>query len=126
MNGAALVENVHIFVVDCTDCIIYERSPFSFIPYSHKFHGPGVRYDISVSNYTGSILWIHCTFPFGLWNDLAKFKKILVNMLSANKCVIVDNGNTNTKFPTPDTSQDVVSEAFSGIRSRHKTVKTRI
>jgi len=55
--------------VDGTDCMIEEPVPFSPKWYSHKFHGPGVRYKIGAGVQTGWIVWVNGPFPCGEWSD---------------------------------------------------------
>lgn len=45
--------------VDGTDFRIQQPSVFSKIWYSHKFKGPGLRYEVAVSILTGDIVWLH-------------------------------------------------------------------
>ena len=49
--------------VDGTDCRIREPSPFNPKWYSHKFHGPGLRYEIGICIRTGHLVWVHGLFP---------------------------------------------------------------
>ena len=55
-----------IFIsVDDTACRIMEPAPFSPAWFSHKFHGPGLRYEVGISISSGYIVWINGPFP--LW-----------------------------------------------------------
>ena len=45
--------------VDGTDERICEPTPFGPKWYSHKFHGPGLRYEIGIGIETGYIVWAH-------------------------------------------------------------------
>ena len=45
--------------VDGTDFRIPQQSPFSSAWFSHKFNGPGLRYEVGVSIIGGSIVWIN-------------------------------------------------------------------
>lgn len=49
--------------VDGTDFRIYERHPFWSGWFSHKFKGPGVRYEVAVCIKTGDVVWINGPFP---------------------------------------------------------------
>ena len=55
--------------VDGTDFRIQEPSPFDPKWYSHKFRGPGLRYEIGVCIKTGWIVWVNGPFPAGAWPD---------------------------------------------------------
>ena len=55
--------------IDGTDCRIEEPSPFDEKWFSHKFKGPGVRYEIGIA-VNGNIVWVHGGFLCGEWTDL--------------------------------------------------------
>ena len=55
--------------VDGTDFHIYEPTPFNRKWYSHKFKGPGVRYEIRRCIQTGDIVWVNGPFPCGAYPD---------------------------------------------------------
>ena len=83
----------NLFVtVDGTDYRIQEPFPFSTTWYSHKFHGPGVRYEIGVSLSEGYIVWAHGPFPCGSFPDIRIFNLGLKNHLLPNEVVLCDKG----------------------------------
>jgi hypothetical protein len=43
--------------LDGTDCPIQEPQPFNKKYFSHKFHGPGLKYKIGVCITTGWVCW---------------------------------------------------------------------
>ena len=47
--------------------------PSEFDPkwWSHKFNGPGLRYEIAIFIRTGDIVWAHGGVPCGEWPDLS-------------------------------------------------------
>ena len=47
-----------------------EPSPFSPKWFSHKFRGPGIRYELALCIRTGDIVWAYGGFPCGEWPDL--------------------------------------------------------
>ena len=49
--------------------------------YSHKFKGPGLRYEVALSIQTGDIVWINGPFPAGAWPDINIFRHGLKWML---------------------------------------------
>jgi hypothetical protein len=49
--------------IDGTDFSIYEPAPFSTEWFSHKFKGPGVRYELAISIRGGNTVHIHGPFP---------------------------------------------------------------
>ena len=67
--------------VDGTDCRICEPSPFSSKWYSHKFNGPGLRYEVAVSISTGHLVWAYGPFPCGSHPDISIFKLRLAEKL---------------------------------------------
>ena len=83
--------------VDCVDMEILEVWPFrqsvSPIWFGHKFHGPGVRYEIALVILTGDVAWINGPFPCGQFNDLSIFRDLgLLSHLDKNERVEADNG----------------------------------
>lgn len=78
--------------VDGTDFPIYEPKPFSTKWYSHKFKGPGLRYEVCLSIQGGNIVHTNGPFPCGSWPDITVFRDQLINKLSRNEMVEADRG----------------------------------
>ena len=52
-------------------CPIQEPSPFSAKWYSHKFHGPGITYEVGLNIRRGVIVfWAYGGYPCGEYPDL--------------------------------------------------------
>lgn len=75
-------------------------SPFNPEWYSHKFWGPVLGYEVTVSKNTGDITWIHGPIPCGTWPDIKIFKSMLKAVLGYNKKVVADNGYKDCKCVT--------------------------
>jgi hypothetical protein len=90
-------------VVDGTDFEIFEPSPFLSIWKSHKFKGPGLRYEVATCIQTGDIVWINGPFPCGKYPDLTIFRLGLLHMLEDGEMVEADAGYRGepTKARTP-------------------------
>ena len=83
-NSRFSPHNIHHIVrmsVDGTDCRIREPSPFNPMWYSHKFSGPGLRYEVGVSIHEEGIVWINGPFPCGSWPDLKIARHCLIHAL---------------------------------------------
>ena len=78
--------------VDGTDFEIQEPYPFSPGWYSHKFKGPGLRYEVALAISTGDIVHINGPFPCGNYPDITIFRKKLKTMLRHGEMVEADNG----------------------------------
>ena len=78
--------------VDGTDFEIQEPSPFSPKWFSHKFKGPGVRYEVAICIQTGEPVWINGPFPCGSWNDLRIARSALVDALDPGEYYLADGG----------------------------------
>jgi hypothetical protein len=78
--------------VDGTDFKIVQLAPFSKKWYSHKFNGPGLRYEVGLCIQTGDIVWIHGPFPPGDWPDLSIFRHALLHHLGDGERVEADAG----------------------------------
>ena len=74
--------------VDGTDCRIYERYPFKCKWYSHKFKGPGLRYEVGMCMFRDEICWVTGPFPCGWFNDQSIFKGSLAKALRCGECFI--------------------------------------
>ena len=111
--------------IDGTDCPIQEPVPFSRIWYSHKFHGPGLRYEVGVCIQTGDICWINGSFKCGRWSDLIGiFRRDLRQLLLPGEMVECDGTYLGEpacrhKHVVCNPADDAAKKA---ARSRHETV----
>lgn len=114
--------------IDGIDCQIEEPIPFSRKWYSHKFSGPGVRYELGVSINTGDIVSLHGPFPCGAYPDISIFRLGLKRMLGPGEKVIADRGyRGDTKTCTPlDSRNQQHSIAMGRARARHETINGRL
>ena len=65
----------------------------SSIWFGHKFHGPGLRYEIALVIITGDVAWINGPFPCGQFNDLTIFRDMgLLLNLDKDERVEADDG----------------------------------
>lgn len=64
----------------------------------HKLKGPGVRYEISVSNETGRTIWANSPFLAGQSPDLKKLKFGLLKIIPENQKVIKYSGYVQSKL----------------------------
>jgi len=114
--------------VDGTDCPIQEPYPFDKKWYSHKFKGPGMRYEVAVAIQTGDIVWVYGPFKAGAWNDLKIFRHALRQRLAPGEMVEADKGYRGER--TVRTPRDFVSwtdkRAKDKARARHETVNNRL
>lgn len=76
--------------VDGTDFPIFEPKPFNPKWFSHKFKGPGLRYEIAFCIETGKIVWVHGPFPCGAYPDLKIFRMALKLALSDSERTVAD------------------------------------
>ena len=81
--------------IDGTDCRIEEPSPFDEKWYSHKFKGPGIRYEVGVA-INGNIVWVNGGYPCGQWNDLKIAQHTVLNLLDNGEKVRLQMGDTET------------------------------
>jgi DDE superfamily endonuclease len=116
--------------VDGTHCRICEpRATPSKEWYSHKFHKPGVVYEIGLAIFESKVVWTNGPFPAGQ-SDLAVFRKVggLKSIMPDGMKLIADNGyqgepiiSTPNEFDTP-----VVKSFKERARARHETFNKRI
>jgi hypothetical protein len=106
--------------LDGTDFPINEPVPFDKKWFSHKFHGPGVRYEIGLAIGTGDIVWASGGLPCGEWPDI-KIAKDAYTFFAQNELTLADNGyNDQRFFKNPTTHLDRT------ILARHETVNKRL
>lgn len=112
--------------MDGTDFRIYEPSPFDAKWYSHKFKGPGVRYEVGVCIATGHIVWIHGPFPCGSWPDLRIFRDSMQFALDDGELALADGGYRGCRScETPSGLNDFDQKMKADARARHETVNRR-
>ena len=111
--------------VDGTDFKICEPTPWSASYYCHKHNGPGLRYEIAISIYSGKFVWAHGPFPCGSHSDLVIFRSGLKKLLqNANEKAIADKGYRDSHCIIPGMSSN---ESFtSRIRARHESANGRL
>ena len=114
--------------VDGTDFEISEPSPFSPSWYSHKFKGPGVRYEVALSINGGDIVHTNGPFPCGSNPDITIFRRLLIYKLEEGEMVEADRGYrgepTKVRIPV-DYATEAEKREKSVVRSRHETVNAR-
>jgi DDE superfamily endonuclease len=117
--------------VDGTDFRIYEPKPFSPKWYSHKFHGPALRYEVAVNIQNGWIVHVNGPFPAGKWSDLKIARTKLTLMLEASQfddeMALADGGYQDGylyfETPTGENNEDQRMKAIA--RARHETINRR-
>lgn len=113
--------------LDGTDCHIFEPKPFSPVWFSHKFRGPGLRYEVGISVHMGRIVWVNGPFACGGYPDLKIFKANLLHRLGPTERILADNGYRHPKCLTPDIDMgDFEKEVHMRQRARHETVNKRL
>jgi hypothetical protein len=114
--------------VDGTDCEIWEPHPFSRLWYSHKFKGPGLRYEIAVCIQTGDIVWVNGPYKCGRWPDLKIFRDRLKGLLIPREQVEADKGyRGDDKVRHPNMARSYAElYAKKLARGRHETINCRL
>lgn len=95
--------------------------------FSHKFRGPGIRYEIGLCIASGRIVWTNGAVPCGAWPDLKLAKEGFTEMLLPGERAIADKGYRDANYfiyPHPDADIDVVRQ--KQIMARHETVNRRL
>lgn len=110
--------------MDGVDFKILEPTPFSTIWYSHKFRGPGIRYEIAINIRTGDIVWTHGGYPCGEYPDLKLAREAYTLLVNPGEMTIADKGYNDALYFIQKTPRNV--ETHSLIMSRHETVNKRM
>lgn len=118
--------------VDGTDFRIYNRPTFAENKryFSHKFKGPGLRYEVSLSIQRGDIVRIFGPFPCGDYPDINIFRMGLKKMLTFGKeRVEADEGYRDYEYVDGPQEHGGGGAAQiklkSRVRGRHETVNRR-
>ena len=111
--------------LDGTDFRINEPTPFDKKWYSHKFRGPGLRYEIGLCIRTGHIVWAHGGLPCGEWPDLRLARNAYVEFVKPGEFTMADKGYNDSQYFYP-TRDDVTSARQKEIMARHETVNRRL
>lgn len=98
------------------------REPTSFSPrwYSHKFNGPGVRYEIGLSIGNGDIVWASGGLPCGEWPDIEIAKDLYI-YYAKNEISLADKGYRFQNYFKQPTSQKQRT-----LLARHETLNGRL
>lgn len=109
--------------IDGTDFRIQQPAPYSTTWYSHKFEGPGVRYEVGVCIQTGDIVWVNGPFRCGSWPDLLIFKTYLQHRLEPHEFVEADGTYRHPKCRLPDAYvSEADKRAKDDARHRHEGI----
>jgi len=114
--------------LDGTDCRIQEPRPFDCAWYSHKFKGPGLRYEVAVSIHNGWIVWVNGPFACGSFPDLRIARGGIQRRMDHGEKYIADGGyRDGGRFGlTPTGYNNYQEQLFAMIRARHETINSRI
>lgn len=127
------IQNDCLVSVDGTDCHVLRQKGEPKSWNSHKFKGPGVRYEIAICILTGDIVWVMGPFPCGDWPDINIFRFALKHMLDDGERVEADDGYVgddpvSVKVPGSmvHPQEDRMLCVRTIVRRRHETANKRI
>ena len=119
--------------VDGTDCEIYNVPGSEAAFNSHKFDGPGLRYELGICILSGWIVWLMGPFPCGDWPDIEIFRFALKHLLEPNERVEGDDGYRGEDplfFKVPPSKvhghDSKMLAVWTKVRRHHKTANKRI
>jgi hypothetical protein len=113
--------------IDGTDFRIPEPSSFWSGWFSHKFKGPGLRYEVGINIQNGWICWIKGPFAPGPWPDIKIFRGWLKQKLQKGEMVEADagyRGDFRVSCPS-DWRTPKECAMKKAARARHETVNRR-
>ena len=122
--------NVCLMSVDGVDFSIFEPIPFWTGYFSHKFQGPGVRYEIGICISTGYIVWFVGPFPCAE-SDIKIFRGDLMHLLSDGEKILADrgyNGEPDYIVTATDLEKHNIwlLRDYYIVRARHEAVNRRL
>lgn len=106
------------------DFKIQEPTPFSTKWYSHKFRGPGVRYELGLNIRTGGLIWAHGGYPCGIYPDLKLAREAFVLSVNPGELTLADKGYNDAQFFILKTANNY--REHGTIMARHETVNKRM
>ena len=89
---------------------------------SHKFNGPGLRYEVALCIRTRHIVWVNGGLPCGEWPDLRLARNAFIDRLQPGERALADQGYRDQlyfEFANGDLRRQK-------ILARHETVNSRI
>lgn len=114
--------------VDGTDFKTVEFQPFTKDRFSHKFQGPGLRYEVAIAIKTGYIVHTYGPFLPGAWPDVEIAKQRLNRLvLNAQEGYYADNGYRNQDAPVV-LKQELQGRRLQKVKralARHETINRR-
>ena len=108
--------------LDGTDFRIMEPTEFDPKWWSHKFNGPGLRYEVALCILTGDIVRVNGGLPCGEWPDLRLARNAFIDNLQPGERALADQGYRDPlyfEFANGD-------QRRQKILARHETVNSRI
>ena len=112
--------------LDGTDCRIREPAPFNTKWYSHKFRGPGLRYEIGLCNVSGHIVWVSCPYLCGEYPNLKIACEGIMHLFEEGKVLVADGGYKGEE-KIWHKGHNKSSARIEGVaRARYETVKGRL
>ena len=78
--------------VNWLDFQIFWQKAAPAVFHSHKFLGPGLRYEIALAILMGDIVWVMGPFPCGDWPNIEIFHFALKHKLGENEHVEANDG----------------------------------
>jgi DDE superfamily endonuclease len=119
-------DNDCLVSVDGTDFRIYEPKPRTKDYYSHKFNGPGLRYEVGLCILTGDIVWVNGPFQPGIYSDLSIFRLHMKWALEPGERIEADLGYPDEKVKTHALANDPRKVGMrKNVAARHETVNKR-
>lgn len=106
------------------DCKIKEPSPFSAKWYSHKFRGPGMRYEIGLNIRSGEIVWTNGGYPCGTYPDLKLAREAYTDSVDIGERTIADKAYRDSRYFILPNKQN--KKLHKQIMARHETVNKRM
>ena len=116
-----------LLCIDCTDVPILEPGDRSAVWWSHKFNGPGVRYEVGTCIQTGEIVWFRGPFPCNI-SDREIFDCFLSKKLIPGEGVEADSGYAGREqiFLPGVAKNSMQRKQKSQVRGRHENMNGRL
>ncbi|RLN99712.1 hypothetical protein DYB28_001948 [Aphanomyces astaci] len=107
------------------DFRIHEQIPFDRKWYSHKFHGPGLRYEVGIWIRTGNIVWVNGGPRCGEWPGLRLARDSYISMVRRGELTLAEKEYSDPNYFIYPCSQLQNPRCHKDIMARHETINKR-
>jgi len=112
--------------LDGSDFRIYEPTPFDTKWFSHKFKGPGIRYEVGLNISTGDIVWVNGGVPCGAFPDLVLARECYIYNVNEGELTVADETYEDRRYFIYPKAYPESVHWQKAVMARHETVNKKM